>query len=589
VKRRGNVISPIDSINTIVEMLQQTDYTVEDGETVWVRSTLALYVYRVNSGLVPDGVNVIASLYGNGVWQKLNVAPIGPGSALGPFNTVAVGAAASGRLIDVTAAQLAGLSSGATVWVISVLDYWRWDPISTATSDSITICNPTANGVNPGRFVRDLDPSQEWRLQGTWFVDATLGSDENDGTAQVSTPGTLVGPIATSDEYVRRAAGKTGIIKPAVSTTINQVGNYPNVHHFVIAPDAGLPFRLSGVLPAASFTGTISAHTDLVIGTSLAAATSTWTPATELGRLVHDTTADRWAWVAKDNTGNSARVSPWSVIDFVNGGITVVTGNATNGNGIQTLVPPTCGGLAITTLGDYTIAAAGQTPILIQNLNFNGATERSVITTVGQRICFQNVQWTVNNPRINGGPPILNNCNMQVPSSTILGNDCPGFFVVNAGMWGLGDGTARAYTVNRFSTMTIQSSTLFQNCPMTFVGGARFDIRDASWGDTASPVTLTTNAFATVTASFWGTGNTGVWLTMRNATKFNYTSGATLGGAGPANDVTFGGVTTATPFNTGTRVYDAAATLSFANLTGATFNTGKCVDPLSGCAFEIDA
>jgi hypothetical protein len=71
MKRRGNVISPIDSINSIVEMLIQTDSSVEDGEIVWVRSAQALFVYRVNSGLTPDNVNVIASLYGNGVWQRL--------------------------------------------------------------------------------------------------------------------------------------------------------------------------------------------------------------------------------------------------------------------------------------------------------------------------------------------------------------------------------------------------------------------------------------------------------------------------------------------------------------------------------------
>jgi hypothetical protein len=72
MKRRGNVISPIDSINTVVEMLQQTDSSVEDGEIVWVRSEQTLFVYRVNSGLIPDGATVVASLYGNGgVWQRI--------------------------------------------------------------------------------------------------------------------------------------------------------------------------------------------------------------------------------------------------------------------------------------------------------------------------------------------------------------------------------------------------------------------------------------------------------------------------------------------------------------------------------------
>jgi hypothetical protein len=73
MKRRGNVLSPIDSINTVVEMLIQTDSSVEDGEIVWVRSTQCLWIYRVNSGYVPDGVNIVSSLYGNGVWVRTSL------------------------------------------------------------------------------------------------------------------------------------------------------------------------------------------------------------------------------------------------------------------------------------------------------------------------------------------------------------------------------------------------------------------------------------------------------------------------------------------------------------------------------------
>jgi hypothetical protein len=73
MRRRGNVVSPVDSINTLVEQLQQTDFTVEDGETVWCRATQCLWVYRVNSGLTADGINVVTSLYGNGgVWARLS-------------------------------------------------------------------------------------------------------------------------------------------------------------------------------------------------------------------------------------------------------------------------------------------------------------------------------------------------------------------------------------------------------------------------------------------------------------------------------------------------------------------------------------
>jgi len=74
MKRRTNVPSPVDSLVTQVEQLQQTDSSVEDGEFVWCRATQCLWVYRVNSGLVADGITVVASLYGNGVWQRLETS-----------------------------------------------------------------------------------------------------------------------------------------------------------------------------------------------------------------------------------------------------------------------------------------------------------------------------------------------------------------------------------------------------------------------------------------------------------------------------------------------------------------------------------
>jgi hypothetical protein len=201
MKRRGNVISPIDTINTLQEMLVGTDFTVEDGELVYVRLTQQWFVYRVNSGLVVDGINVIAPAYGNGVWELLNIGPGGANAGLGPFNTVAKGLAGSGRLLDVTAGQIALLKRGNVAWVESVKDFWRWDPASTLTADNITICNPTANGVNPGRFIRELIPAPEWMLQPTWIMDgsnsSTTASDENDGL-------TAATPLLTDLERQRR-------------------------------------------------------------------------------------------------------------------------------------------------------------------------------------------------------------------------------------------------------------------------------------------------------------------------------------------------------------------------------------------------
>ncbi len=132
-----------------------------------------------------------ALLYGTAV-------PASPSSLvtnLGSFNTVATGAAGSGRLIDVPLATLASLSNGgALAFVLSVKDFWRWDPLSTLTPDNITVATPTAV-VGAGRFIRMLIYAPEWRRQTAWTI-SSAGNDENDGA-------TLT-PLATTTEWSRR-------------------------------------------------------------------------------------------------------------------------------------------------------------------------------------------------------------------------------------------------------------------------------------------------------------------------------------------------------------------------------------------------
>jgi fibronectin-binding autotransporter adhesin len=82
MQRRGNVVSPVDTISSLVEMLQSTDSSVGDGETCWVRSTQQLFLYRLNSGLVPNGTTVVASLYGAGVWVLTSLVLGGGGGSV---------------------------------------------------------------------------------------------------------------------------------------------------------------------------------------------------------------------------------------------------------------------------------------------------------------------------------------------------------------------------------------------------------------------------------------------------------------------------------------------------------------------------
>ena len=173
------------------------DSYVVPGDEVYVVSEDTDYIY-LNTGSNPpaDGFNIIKAIFLPGVWQRRSS---GGGAGALRFNTVAVGALGSGRLIDTS---LAGLVDGTSLaWVESVKDTWRWDATSTATADNITVCNPTANGANPGRFIRELIPAPEWMFQTTWVVDvansSATASDENDGL-------TAVTPLLTTAERRRR-------------------------------------------------------------------------------------------------------------------------------------------------------------------------------------------------------------------------------------------------------------------------------------------------------------------------------------------------------------------------------------------------
>src|SRR3990167_9018154 len=154
------------------------DSYVIPGDEVYVVDQDCDYVYRLPTGAahVADGFNIIDAVFLSGFWERRGSSSPGGGGLR--FNTVAVGAAGSGRLID---ADISGLVDGSSVaWVESVKDSWRWDATSTLTADNITVCNPTANGVNPGRFIREQNAAPEWMFQTTWVLSST-GNDENTG------------------------------------------------------------------------------------------------------------------------------------------------------------------------------------------------------------------------------------------------------------------------------------------------------------------------------------------------------------------------------------------------------------------------
>jgi hypothetical protein len=71
MRRLAHSLAPVDSISTLDEMLVHSDCAVEDGSTVWVRSVGSLFVYRRGTGLTPDGITVVRSAFGDGLWLRM--------------------------------------------------------------------------------------------------------------------------------------------------------------------------------------------------------------------------------------------------------------------------------------------------------------------------------------------------------------------------------------------------------------------------------------------------------------------------------------------------------------------------------------
>jgi hypothetical protein len=141
-----------------------------------------------------------------------------PFSPLAPFTGVNN---ATVRLLKaISAAELALLRDGDTVYVESVRDYWKWVPTSTATDDStgdaaqLRYCNPTVNGANPGRFERLFIRSPDWLLQ-DFFIDSTAGVGNNENTGASA----LV-PLNNDNELYQRWGDFAQLTTPRTVTYI---------------------------------------------------------------------------------------------------------------------------------------------------------------------------------------------------------------------------------------------------------------------------------------------------------------------------------------------------------------------------------
>jgi hypothetical protein len=98
--------------------------------------------------------------------------PVNPPTIL---NTVSLGAAGSGRLIDVPLSEV--VQDGTEKYVLSRRAFYVWEASNVQTADNNEIAALLANGVNPGRFVRKAGGDQGFRAQTTWHVGIGVGAN----------------------------------------------------------------------------------------------------------------------------------------------------------------------------------------------------------------------------------------------------------------------------------------------------------------------------------------------------------------------------------------------------------------------------
>lgn len=366
------------------------------------------------------------------------------------FNTVAAGAAGSGRLLDVSLAFLLVLNAGAAFFVKSQLAVWRWIPTSTVAGDNKTTCNPTSNGVSAGRFERDPVANVVWQHQATWKIASTLGSDEGDGS--------LASPLATFAEFQRRVGP---LFDAPQTTTVTLLEDAPNEYIVPsISPTTANQVVINGTLVQMAGPFVVSAVTPISrAGNQETVITSTWTNAQigRLAKLADGANAGASAWVEFDNTGGALSTLPWNNLSSLGVNTAPVVTNPSVGNTVNTFLPTKIGGLSVDVRGAKT---GGNAQLVIQDLVADNTAVTPLVTTVSPvgsgNVCFQRVKFTgVGGPRSEGGFSVFTACLWSL-TGTLFGNSMAAFATVQA--CGLLSGVS--LSVSRGSTVLVTGDTL---------------------------------------------------------------------------------------------------------------------------------
>jgi len=214
------------------DALQNVDTTLlPDGSLCWVQDQIAIYTLHRASTVAASGTLVVAPASGPGRWFVFGL-----------------GAAAGFSVPDIaTLASVPLPSEGAQLRVESVQSDWTFDLGSTLPTDGITV---VSDPDNTGRWLRSLSPDLSWSYQGSWFVDAVSGDDENLGN-------TALAALATFAEVERRLSDQ--LLKQDVDVQLlTDVPEYLRLTVDLGANPGGIPHRLVVRSTSAAWTTLVS-------------------------------------------------------------------------------------------------------------------------------------------------------------------------------------------------------------------------------------------------------------------------------------------------------------------------------------------
>lgn len=501
-----------------------------------------------------------------------------------------------GALAQAPVATIAALSAlpnsleGVTVRVLSVRDYWVSTNRSTPRAVASAMVAAHASGGN-WRWERLCVPDPSWLVETVWEVDTALGNDENDGRTWVAiTGGTALQSFA---EVMRRCAGSGGVWDAgqlgATTVTVNLRGN-GHVLVGKIHVRNGLKFILNGVRTVATTGITVgAAKQDLNRATNAyAQVPSTWTVATEVGRLLRDVTNSRYSWVFADVAGSpgvddTALIPPWCTLNEV-GTPGVTNGNTTVGAQLETYTLPTVTNYQLSVSG----TAGSTSSFTIQNLEVTSAAGTSRAFSENAQLFYQNVKIN-GNIRFGFGTHILQNCWFAGDGAYAI--DAAAYVRILSGVCTV------AWVSNAASrphcTIELRNDVLLGAQIVAPYGGV-LRILDA-WFRNVTTCILATHRSQVIiggsaAGSLNGTGNTTA-IALNNSCDMTFTSGTAFN-ISSTNGITMGGATTARAWDDTVPAYTAARTMSFANLVATVAGGGfgsKIVDPVSGCRAVIDA